>query len=143
MNEFFHWVLDHWAFCAFILSCIIQITPAIKCSPFTSQARWVGKQITKDVVKKLEVVQGEVKEIKAQQEANEKDRIRFEVLEFANSCRHKRSHTKDEFLHIIDLHDKYERLLKETNDSNGVFTAEYEYILDLYHKCQEENDFLA
>ena len=74
---------------------------------------------------------------------DEKDRIRYEVLDFANSCRNGRRHTKDEFQHIIDLNDKYEVLLGKTQDSNGVFAEEYHYILGLYHRCQAENDFLA
>ena len=45
---------------------------------------------------------------------DEKDRIRYEVLDFANSCRNGRRHTKDEFQHIIDLNDKYEVLLDKT-----------------------------
>ena len=98
----------------------------------------------------LKRMRGEIEEIKreqstlrAERKADEKDRIRYEVLDFANSCRNHRRHTKDEFQHIIDLHDKYERLLRETGDSNGVFSEEYNYIVNLYHKCQVENDFLA
>ncbi len=75
-------------------------------------------------------------------DANEKDRIRYEVLDFANSCRNKRRHTKDEFEHIIVLNEKYHRLLRKTNDENGVFNAEYNYVYELYQKCQRENDFL-
>ena len=40
------------------------------------------------------------------------------------------------------LNDKYKLLLKKTNDTNGVFDAEYEYILRLYRERQEKNDFL-
>lgn len=90
----------------------------------------------------IEAIKEEQKAIRAEHKADEKDRIRHEVLEFANSCRHGRRHSKDEFLHIIDLNDKYERLLRETCDTNGVFSEEYHYIVDLYHKCQVENDFL-
>jgi len=52
---------------------------------------------------------------------NEKDRIRWEILDFANSCRNGRKHTKDEFQHIITLNDKYKNLLALTGDKNGVF----------------------
>ena len=75
-------------------------------------------------------------------ETNEKDRIRWEVLDFANSCRNGRRHTKDEFQHIITLNDKYKDLLKKTNDKNGVFDSEYDYIKDLYAERQQKNDFL-
>ena len=47
---------------------------------------------------------------------NEKDRIRWEILDFANSCHNGRNHTKDEFDHIMILNDKNKALLKKTND---------------------------
>lgn len=138
----------------FVLTCIIQITPAIKWNPLSSLAGWVGKQITKDVQKEVEAVRKEMRnglhaieekvdEMEMRQITDEKDRIRFEVLDFANSCRNHCKHTKDEFQHIFDLNDKYESLLEETNDTNGVFTAEFEYIQGLYRRCQSENSFLA
>ena len=73
---------------------------------------------------------------------NEKDRIRWEILDFANSCRNGCLHTRDEFQHIVDLNDKYRKLLRRTNDSNGVFDIEYRYIQDLYAERLEKNDFL-
>lgn len=91
---------------------------------------------------KLDTMKKEITEIREQQWSDEKDRIRFEVLDFANSCRNGRRHTRDEFQHIIALNDKYHILLKKTNDKNGVFDEEYNYVVDLYHKCQVENDFL-
>lgn len=91
----------------------------------------------------IEQVKAEQRELRAERKADEKDRIRYEVLDFANSCRNGRRHTRDEFQHIIDMNDKYEKLLRETNDKNGVFAEEYRYIVELYHKCQIENDFLT
>ena len=149
MEDVFKWAQEHWGFCAFCIATIIQITPAIKWNPITSFVKWLGKVIIQPAMDKLAKMQNEIEDIKAEQKllraerkADEKDRIRYEVLDFANSCRNGRLHTRDEFQHIIDMHDKYERLLKETSDTNGVFTEEYKYILDLYHKCQVENDFL-
>jgi hypothetical protein len=99
--------------------------------------------VTKPLMDRLAVMEIDLKEVKLQQLTDEKDRIRYEVLDFANSCRNKVKHTRDEFQHIIDLNDKYEKLLKRTNDTNGVFTEEYKYIVNIYHKCQAENNFLA
>lgn len=150
MQDVFKWIQDHWGFCAFCLAAIIQFTPAIKWNPITAFIKWLGKVIIQPAVDKLNKMQDEVEEIKREQKmlraehkADEKDRIRYEVLDFANSCRNGRRHTRDEFQHIIDLNDKYKRLLKETNDTNGVFSEEYRYVVDLYHKCQIENDFLC
>lgn len=73
---------------------------------------------------------------------NEKDRIRWEILDFANSCHNGRNHTKDEFIHIMSLNDKYKMLLKRTNDINGVFDIEYKFISELFAKKLQDNDFL-
>lgn len=73
---------------------------------------------------------------------NEKDRIRWEILDFANSCRNGRQHTKDEFQHIMALNDKYKKLLEVTHDINGVFDIEYKYISRLYEEKLITNDFL-
>jgi len=118
MQRIFDWVLAHWSFCAFVLAIFVQIIPAIKWNPLT----WLGNLFLGSLRKELVDVHKEIDE-------NEKDRIRWEVLDFANSCRNGRRHTKDEFQHVITLNGKYKRLLKKTNDENGVFDAEYEYIL--------------
>lgn len=132
------------------MATVIQITPAIKWNPWTALAKWFGGVIIKPAMDELAKMRGEIEHIKdeqrilrAERKADEKDRIRYEVLDFANSCRNGRRHTRDEFQHIVDMNDKYEKLLRETNDKNGVFVEEYRYIVELYHKCQIENDFLA
>lgn len=77
-------------------------------------------------------MQDNLDEMREDIDENEKDRIRWEVLSFANSCRHNQPHTKDEFQHIIALNDKYKILLKRTDDKNGVFESEFAYIKKLY-----------
>ena len=131
MESALDWVQAHWGICTFVLAAFVQITPGIKFSPLT----WVGNLFLGGIRKDVAGLQGQIDE-------NEKDRIRWEVLDFANSCRNGRRHTKDEFQHIITLHDKYKRLLQKTNDTNGVFEEEYAYIKRLYAERQERNDFL-
>lgn len=143
MQEVFNWILDHWGVTVFLLGIIIQFTPAIKWNPFTSFFGWLGRVINKPLSDRLDVIEKNLEDVKARQLTDEKDRIRFEVLDFANSCRNNIKHTRDEFQHIIDVNDKYEELLRQTNDTNGVFKEEYQYILKVYHSCQEKNNFLA
>ncbi len=40
------------------------------------------------------------------------------------------------------LNDKYKKLLRATNDINGVFDLEYKYITALYEEKLLANDFL-
>ena len=131
MEEALEWASNHWGLCGFILAAVVQFTTAIKFNPLT----WFGNLFLGGIKKEIQGVQSTVDE-------NEKDRIRWEVLDFANACRNGIRHTKDEFQHIITLKGKYETLLKKTGDKNGVFDAEYRYILDLYKERQAKNDFL-
>ena len=141
MEEAIQWIWNHiWTLVVF-LSLFIEITP-IKWSPISSLFKWIGKKITTETSERLDSIQQDLDEQRTMIETNEKDRIRWEVLDFANSCRNGRRHTKDEFQHIITLNDKYKALLEKTNDKNGVFDSEYDYIKDLYAERQQKNDFL-
>lgn len=123
------------------LSAIIQIAP-IKLNPWSSLFKWIGSKINEDLNKKVDKLTEDVNDLSSQRKEDEKDRIRWEVLDFADSCRNGQKHTKDKFHHVIALNDKYQKLLQETNDKNGVFEADYEYIQTLYKERQEKNDFL-
>ena len=136
-----------------ILSVFIQISP-IKINPWSKLFKWIGKIITEESNKKIDSLETSINEtntkvelettaIKASINENEKDRIRWEVLDFANSCRNGRLHTEEEFKHVISLNDKYTILLKLTNDKNGVFESNYKYIKELYEEHLKTNDFLA
>ena len=128
------WIGNHLWQIILIGSLFIQIAP-IKINPWSALFQWIGKLITGNACSKIDDLIKQVDE-------NEKDRIRWEILNFANSCRNGIKHTRDEFQHIVTLRDKYQQLLEKTNDVNGVFDVEYKYILDLYAERLEKNDFL-
>lgn len=151
---------DHWGLIVIVLSFVIDWTPKIKWNPWKSFFGWVGDLLTKEVRSeisgfktevrneisglKLDVasVAAEQKRQKEEADENEMDRIRSEVLDFANSCRLNRRHTKEEFDHIFALNDKYSHLLEQTGQQNGRFEEAYDYIRILYRRCMEQNDFL-
>lgn len=141
MQQVVEWIGQHLWQIIVALSIFIQITP-IKISPWSALFKWIGKALTSDISNKIEALSSEVEDLKKQRKEDEKDRIRWEILDFANSCRNGRKHTRDEFQHIVDIRTKYENLLRETNDTNGVFEVEYQYILDLYAERMKKNDFL-
>ena len=144
MQEVLNWIKLNFptiGWVLLILSIFIQITP-IKISPWSALFKWVGKNITNNACHKIDSLVTKVSDLEISIDANEKDRIRWEILDFANSCRNNRKHSRDEFQHIVDLNDKYKRLLKKTNESNGVFDIEFKYIQDLYAERLAKNDFL-
>lgn len=142
LKVIFDWCLEHWPFVLFVLGTFVQFTPAIKCSPFTAICKWIGKAANGEVLERIAGLEKRADEQRHSIDENEMDRIRWEVLDFANDCRNHIKHTKDEFQHIISLNEKYHKLLKKYGDENGVFDAEYKYILELYRECQRNNSFL-
>lgn len=98
-------------------SIFIQITP-IKWNPISSLCGWIGRNINKPVLEKIENQDKKIDGLKATFEEkfgelaytvdkNEIDRIRRDILDFASSCRQGKKHTKDKFEHIFELYQKY------------------------------------
>jgi hypothetical protein len=125
---------EHIALVVAAASLFFEISK-IKVNPITFILRWIGKRMFEPFDRRMDALEKTIDE-------NEMDRIRWEILDFANSCRSHRRHTKDEFTHIISQNDKYHQLLDKYEMENGVFDVEYAYILQLYKRCQEQNDFL-
>ena len=82
----------------------------IKVNPISAIFRWVGNKINAPMLelidtisKKQDAQEKKLDDLLDSQDDNEIDRIRWEILDFANSCRHGVKHTLDEFDHIIEL----------------------------------------
>lgn len=65
---------------------------------------------------------------------NEKDRLRFEILSFANSLRNNNKHTRQEFETIFFFYDKYETIINELKLKNGYLEEEMEFIKECYER---------
>lgn len=120
---------------ALILLTLIQIAP-VKINPWSAIAKAIGRAINGDLIRAVNQVSESV-------DQNEIDRLRWEILDFSNSCQNGRRHTREEFDHIIRMHEKYESILKRRNESNGQVDMAYDYIKTLYQKCLIERDFLS
>lgn len=140
LERILDWLVHNFVQVFLIFSIFIQITP-IKWNPISSLIKWIGKNLTTDLNDKIDDIADQVEKLQEDVDANEKDRIRWEILDFANSCRHGVEHSHDEFRHITDLHDKYQLLLEKTGDKNGVFNTEYQWIESLYKEKLAKNDF--
>lgn len=141
-------IIGDGALIALIVSTLFEISP-IKWNPITSILSWLGKKMNSQVLDKVEEQDAKIKTLDSKIDyldkkidMNEVDRIRWEILDFANSCRNGRRHTKDEFDHIINQHEKYENIIESRELTNGLVTLEFEYIRVLYKHCQEKNSFL-
>ena len=127
-------ILPHLTEIVIVLGVFVEITP-IKINPITSLLKYIGKSLNSDL-------KDEVDKLASKVDENEIDRIRWEILDFANSCRSGKKHTYDEFVHVIDLNKKYHKILKERGLTNGQIDLEYSYIEEIFKHCQTENKFL-
>ena len=124
------------------LGVFVEITP-IKINPISSLLKYCGSKLNEDLRKDIKEMKSDIEKLDNKVDANEIDRIRWEILDFSNSCRNKRKHTRDEFLHIIELNQKYHKIIKEKGIENGRIDLEYDFIEGIYKKCLENNSFLC
>ena len=115
------------------LGIVIEITP-IKINPVSWILNYIGKMINREICSEIKGLKEDFHELYTTVDMNEVDRIRYEILDFANSCRHGREHFKDEFTHIFEINDKYHAILKKRKQTNGVIDAEFEYIKKIYQE---------
>ena len=132
-----------------VLGIFVEVTP-IKINPVSTLLKFIGSNINADLKAEISAVKTEIETTKESVQKivnkvdnNEIDRIRWEILDFANSCRNHKKHTKEEFDHVIALNQKYHRILDEREEENGQVDIAFEYIRKLYQKCLENNSFLC
>ena len=73
---------------------------------------------------------------------NEINRLRSEILDFANSVKHGREHTEDEWKHVFRANGRYHGLLDELQQSNGFLDREVRFLDITYLKLCEEKAFM-
>lgn len=83
-----------------------------------------------------------LKDIENKVDANEIDRIRWEILNFANICKRQICCNADEFQHIFTLYDKYERLIEENGLKNGLMEVEIDFLRELYKKACDNGELI-
>lgn len=113
---------------------IIEWVP-IKINPWRWLASLISNWLTGDIRNALQDLRKEVEETKVQN-------WRWNVLDFANSCRNGRRHSLDEWKHTISQLAEYERYIERNEITNGVFEEDAEYLRDEYQKHCRNNDFL-
>ena len=129
------WEAVKW-FLSILTACgiVIDLTPGIKFQPVRWVLKRMGNLINADIKKQLDELQKEVTEFKV-------DSWRAEILDFSESCMNHRRHTKEQFDHVIEILDKYDKYITENKLTNGQVDVAHEYILEIYKQCIRENDF--
>lgn len=113
---------------------LVQISP-IKVDPWSALLKIVRGALVGEIEKDIQTMKQDIEEERA-------DNKRWNILDFANSCRNNRRHTKDEWHHVVSQLKDYEKYVEERDLDNGVMEEEAKYLRKLYAERCEKNDFL-
>ena len=120
------------------LSIFIEITP-VKINPISALLRWVGKQINKELMDKVNTLETKVGAL----EKSDVIDCRVRILTFADEIRRGMRHSKETFDQVLSDIDTYERYCTEHPDfMNNKTVAAKAKIIDVYSECMDNNDFL-
>lgn len=109
-------------FIGFLALIGIEISP-IKFNPFTLLGKICGKLLGINALEtKIDNIQKEV-------DINERDRIRYEILQFSGSLRNGLTRTQNDYGHIEELYEKYQK-----KGWNSYIHSEMEFIRECRNK---------
>lgn len=118
----------------FAILSLIEITP-IQINPWKTLANAIKNFLFSDIQEQIKILEQKIEEDKI-------DNIRWNVLDFANSCRQGRKHTKEEWDHCINEIGWYEHNCVNHCIPNGVMEESCEYLQNCYQERLRKNDFL-
>lgn len=117
---------------------LVEISP-IKINPWS----WLGNQLNKGIISKLEKVEKDVAEVKREVGESSAVTSRYRILRFDDEILHEVKHSKEHFDQILLDIDVYERFCDDHPDfKNNLAVMAIKHIKEIYAKCSRENSFL-
>ena len=142
-----------------LLSVFFEVSK-IKINPISALFKWMGAKAGAQILEKIdenqketnrrlenieakqEELENKIEELSLQEAIDVADSIKTQIFSFYHELQKPGiRHSEAEFNQIIALNEKYERLVARTKQPNGVYEAEYKYIMQVFHQCQQTNDF--
>ena len=120
---------------------LFEIVP-IKINPWSSLFKWIGRLINGEMKEQLTDLKSDVSDLKRDFELKKAEDMRWDILEFANTCRRGEEHSKDEWRHVMDQLSEYEKYTEDKDITNGVIEEDSRFLRELYHERNVRNDFL-
>lgn len=119
---------------------VLEITP-IKFNPISFVLNLIGKKLNKDVEDKIQKIDVKVDKVQLDLQTHKVESQRRDILNFADELMQNQKKTKENFVNIISLHDKYEKYINDNNIENGQVDLAFEYISAQYKECMNTNGF--
>lgn len=114
-----------------VLLSLIQISP-LKLNPWDKLFGWLGKKLNGDVEKETKDLQKQVRDLWI-------NNHRQSILTFARESRSEMVHSAEEWSHILNLCEEYEKYCENNNVTNGVVRENTKYIRDLYQELSRDH----
>lgn len=141
LTELLHSIVTEPFVIIFGVLSLVEIAP-IKVNPWSKVLKWIGDMINHNTQVELAKISKEVSDLKKDFEDKKANDMRWDILNFTNSCRRGNSHSKDEWWHCMGQIKEYEKYTEEKGISNGVIDEDAQYLRELYHERNLKNDFL-
>ena len=94
-------------------------------------------QIRDDLKKNQEGLRSDLHEIKSLIINNSIENMRWEILDFSNAIMSGREYNKEQYDHVLNTHERYEKILEENGMTNGQTSASFEFIKKHYDELME------
>lgn len=123
-------------------SFLIQISP-IKINPWTTIGRAIGRWINGELIEKVDKLESQFNQMKADDEEREAKSARFRILRFGDECQQQVLHSQEHFDQIIEDIDNYETFCDtHPNFKNNKAVLTIANIKETYRRRMTANDFL-
>lgn len=133
-SQFIKWAVDNYGIVLLGSVTLIQIAP-IKLNPWTKIFNYIGQCVNGEMRNDLAELKRDFEETKAND-------MRWNILNFAASCRKDEKHSREEWKHAIAQIKEYEEYTKTKHINNGVIEEDSKYLRSLYQDRCIKNDFL-
>lgn len=120
---------------------VIEITP-LKLNPWGALFNWVGRQLNREVLEKIDRVETRLDTHIRESEKAELRIRRTTILDFSSSVIRGVNYHKEKFDFMIAECDSYEAYCKDNNIKNGVAEASIAEIRRIYQEHLRNGDFL-
>lgn len=156
-------ILNFLKMCIVVLAACgigLEFTPVVKINPISKLFGFIGKALNSSTLEQMEEIQKKnedqfdnilkkICEIDKNQHAIRQEQIektiddlRWNILDFANSCRNGHKHSREEFDHVIAAHSDYEVICEKNGIKNGRVEADFRFVLDIYNELLHTDGFL-
>lgn len=125
-----------------ILTTLVQIAP-IKINPWGAIFGWIGRQLNKEVIEKIDTVEQRLDDHILESADAELRARRVDILDFSSSVLRGVNYHKEKFDFMMTECDNYETFCTENDIKNGVAEASIAEIRRVYREKLRANNFLS